>query len=116
VRNDPSGAAARAQQAFASVASFVNDATYVDLPSSFVSESSWDNLAKIPAIAAPYLLFHGTADLYIDPKYSDQLYAAHPGSTDLIKVPFADHDDVPEKMGLDAYRTTIQDFVETQIP
>src|SRR4029077_10433332 len=64
------------ESAFASVASFVNDATYVDFPASFVSDSSWDNLAKIRSITAPYLLFHGTADLYVDPKYSDQLYAA----------------------------------------
>lgn len=104
------------ESAFASVASFVNDATYVDFPSSFVSDSSWDNLAKIPAIAAPYLLFHGTADLYIDPKYSDELYAAHEGVTNIIRVPFADHDDVPEQMGLDAYRAAIQEFVEAQLP
>ncbi len=59
----------------------MNDATYVDFPSSFVSNSSWDNLAKIRSITAPYLLFHGTADLYVDPRYSDELFAAHEGLT-----------------------------------
>ena len=59
------------ESAFASVSSFVNDATYVELPSSFVSESSWDNLTKIKSVQAPYLLFHGTADDYVDPRYSD---------------------------------------------
>jgi hypothetical protein len=105
------------ESAFASISAFVGDATYVDFPSSFVSESSWDNLGKIPYVAAPYLLFHGTADLYVDPRYSDELAAAHEpiGPTMLVRVQGADHDDVPELMGLDTYRTTIQTFVEGQI-
>jgi pimeloyl-ACP methyl ester carboxylesterase len=105
------------ESAFASIAAFVEDATYVDFPSSFVSESSWDNLAKVPYIAAPYLLFHGTADDYIQPKYSDELAAAHEpaGTTMLVRVPGADHDDVPELLGLDNYRATIQTFTEAAI-
>jgi fermentation-respiration switch protein FrsA (DUF1100 family) len=104
------------ESAFASIQSFVNDATYVEFPSSFVSNSSWDNLTKIKSVPAPYLLFHGTADLYVDPKYSDELAAAHPGTTELHRVPGADHDDVPEVMGLDAYRAAIQTFVEHVLP
>ncbi len=106
------------ESAFASIAAFVKDATYVDFPSSFVASSSWDNLAKVPSIPSPYLLLHGTADLYVDTKYSEELAAAHTpaGITQLILVPGADHDNVPETMGLDAYRTAIQTFVETAIP
>jgi fermentation-respiration switch protein FrsA (DUF1100 family) len=104
------------ESAFASIAAFVDDATYVDFPSSFVSKSSWDNLDKIRGIASPYLLFHGTADLYVDPRYSAELAAAHPGTTLLIPVPRADHGNVPQTMGLDAYRAAIRDFVETAIP
>jgi hypothetical protein len=103
------------ESAFASIAAFVNDATYVDFPASFVSESAWDNLDKVRGILSPYLLFHGTADLYVDPRYSDELAAAHPGTTMLVKVPGADHDDVPQMMGLDAYRAAIQGFVEAAI-
>jgi pimeloyl-ACP methyl ester carboxylesterase len=104
------------ESAFASIAAFVNDGTYVDFPSSFVSASSWDNLAKIAHLSSPYLLLHGTADLYIDPKYSQELAAAHPGPTTLVLVPGAGHDDVPETMGLDAYRTAIQTMVDAAIP
>jgi pimeloyl-ACP methyl ester carboxylesterase len=104
------------ESAFASVASFVNDATYVELPSSFVSESSWDNLTKIKSIQVPYLLFHGSADDYVDPRYSDELAAAHPGLHELHRVDGADHSNVPETMGLDAYRAAISDFVEQAIP
>jgi pimeloyl-ACP methyl ester carboxylesterase len=104
------------ESAFASIQSFVNDATYVEFPSSFVSKSSWDNLTKIKSVPAPYLLFHGTADLYVDPKYSDELAAAHPGTTELHRVPGADHSNVPEVMGLDEYRAVISTFVEHAIP
>ena len=94
----------------------MNDATYVGLPSSFVSESSWDNLTKIKSVTAPYLLFHGTADDYVDPRYSDALVAAHPGVHELHRVEGADHSNVPETMGLDAYRAAIEAFVEQAIP
>jgi fermentation-respiration switch protein FrsA (DUF1100 family) len=106
------------ESAFASIASFVGDATYVDLPKSFVASSSWDNLAKVPNIPSPYLLFHGTADDYVDPKYSQELAGAHAsvGTTLLVMVPGANHDDVPETLGLDAYRADIQAFVESAIP
>lgn len=104
------------ESAFASIAAFVDDATYVGLPSSFVSDSSWDNLGKIPHVPSPYLLFHGTADLYVDPRYSEELAAAHPGITQLIRVPGADHGNVPQTMGPDAYRAAIRDFVEARLP
>ena len=45
------------ESAFASVAALVSDGTYVDLPRSFVADSQWDNLAKIPRVPAPYLAF-----------------------------------------------------------
>jgi hypothetical protein len=63
-------------------------------------------------------LFHGTADDYVDPKYSQELAAAHEpvGPTQLIMVPGANHDDVPETMTLPIYRGDIQTFVETLIP
>ena len=108
------------ESAFASIQDFVSDATYVDLPASYVSDSAWDNIAKIATIPSPYLLFHGTADLYVDPKYSRQLGAAHEaenaGATLLIMVPRADHTNVPDVMGPDAYRGAIQQFVEAAIP
>jgi fermentation-respiration switch protein FrsA (DUF1100 family) len=108
------------ESAFASIQDFVSDATYVDLPASYVSESAWDNIAKIGGIPSPYLLFHGTADAYVDPKYSRALAAAHAaenaGATMLIMVPGADHSDVPEVMGPDAYGAAIEAFVEAAIP
>jgi pimeloyl-ACP methyl ester carboxylesterase len=104
------------ESAFASVAALVEDATYVDFPRSMVASSRWDNLAKVPRIAAPYLLLHGTDDWYVDPRYSKELAAAHTGGTELVEVPGADHSNVPQTMGLERYRTVLQQFVEAVIP
>jgi len=65
--------------------------------------------------AVPLLALHGTADDYVQPKYAQQLAAAHPGTTELVLVPGADHDTVPDKMGFDQYRATIDAFVRDAI-
>jgi len=109
------------ESAFTSVAALVKDGAYVDLPVSFVARSRWDNLAKIGGVAAPYLALHGTADPYVLPRYSEELTAAHRAAqpdvtTTLVLVPGADHGDVPETMGLPAYRQTVRTFIEAAIP
>jgi hypothetical protein len=45
-------------------------------------------------------------------KYAGELIAAHRGPHQLIAVPGADHGNVPETMGLDAYREAIAAFVD----
>ena len=86
------------ESAFTSIADLVRDGVYADLPVSFVADSRWDNLAKIPGVAAPYLAMHGLADDYVKYQYSQELTAAHrtgqPGEkTQLVLVPGADHGD-----------------------
>ena len=107
------------ESAFASVGALVADGAYVDLPRSFVADSAWDNLAKIPHVPAPYLALHGTADPYVQVRYSRQLTEAHAAAgftTQLVLVPGADHGNVPETMTLETYRTTLSSFIESVIP
>lgn len=100
------------ESTFTSVDALVADGAYVDLPRSFVADDSWNSLAKMPLIGAvPFLALHGAADDYVQPKYSVELAAAHPGTTQLVLVPGADHGDVPDKLGDDNYRATIDAFV-----
>jgi len=97
---------------FTSVDALVHDGAYVDLPPGFVADDHWDNLAKVQTLGAvPFLVLHGAADDYVQPKYGQQLAAAHPGTTELHLVPGADHSNVPDKMGFDEYRATIDAFV-----
>src|SRR4029077_11225326 len=85
------------ESAFASIAAMVRDGVYVDLPPGFVADSRWDNLAKIPTVAAPYLAIHGLADDYVKYQYSQMLTAAHDAAqtskTQLELVPGANHGD-----------------------
>jgi pimeloyl-ACP methyl ester carboxylesterase len=86
------------ESAFTSIRDMVRDGVYVDLPPGFVADSRWDNLAKIPHIAAPYLALHGLADDYVKHEYSEELVAAHEAAqpaakTQLVLVPGADHGD-----------------------
>jgi fermentation-respiration switch protein FrsA (DUF1100 family) len=109
------------ESAFASVAALVSDGVYVDFPRSFVASSSWDNLGKIGRVAVPFLALHGDVDDYVLTRYSVELADAHRAAepefaTSLVLVPGADHSDVPEKMGLDAYRETLRAFIEAAIP
>jgi hypothetical protein len=100
------------ESTFTSVDALVADGAYADLPRSFVSDDSWNSLSKMPLLGAvPFLALHGAADDYVQPKYSLELTAAHPGTTQLVLVPGADHSNVPDKMGLDQYRATIDAFV-----
>ena len=100
------------ESTFTSVDALVADGAYVDLPRSYVSDDSWNSLQKIATLGqVPFLALHGTADDYVQPKYSQQLAAAHPGTTELVLVPGADHSNVPDTLGDDNYRALIDAFV-----
>lgn len=105
------------ESTFTSVDALVNDATPAGLPHDLVATDHWDNLTKIGTLGAvPFLVLHGAIDDYVQPKYGVELARAHPGVTELVLVPGADHSDVPDKMGLDAYRTTVDKFVRGFYP
>jgi pimeloyl-ACP methyl ester carboxylesterase len=102
------------ESAFASIAAMVRDGVYVDLPPGFVTDSRWDNLAKIAHVPAPYLAMHGLADDYVKVQYSEMLTAAHPGVTKLELVPGADHGDKhgpPPTLGEPAYLALLRTFL-----
>jgi pimeloyl-ACP methyl ester carboxylesterase len=107
------------ESAFASLAAMVRDGVYVDLPAGFVTDSHWDNLAKIPRVAAPYLAMHGLADDYVRYQYSQDLTAAHRAAqptfdTELVLVPGANHGDAhgpPPTLGQAAYLDLLRNFL-----
>ncbi|HSN33898.1 MAG TPA: alpha/beta hydrolase, partial [Ideonella sp.] len=102
------------ESTFTSVDALVADATPVDLPHDFVAHDHWDSLSNVATLGAvPFLALHGAADDYVQPKYAVELTGAHPGParTELVLVPGADHSNVPDTMGLDAYRATVDKFV-----
>jgi fermentation-respiration switch protein FrsA (DUF1100 family) len=104
------------ESAFASVAELVSDGAYADFPAGFVATSVWDSRDKIARVPSPYLALHGAADDYVQPKYAVELTDAHPGETQLVLVAGADHSNVPDKMGVDAYRLALERFIGADAP
>jgi len=109
------------ESTFTSVDALVEDGAYADLPSGFFLRSRWDSLDKIAHIDAPYLALHGLDDTFVQPRYSEELAAAHPGRTNLILVPGAGHEDVPDRMddqvptsSSGSFVYTLSQFVEDQ--
>jgi fermentation-respiration switch protein FrsA (DUF1100 family) len=96
------------EAAFTSIDALVADGALV-VPRSFVMSNSFNNLSKIRHAAATarngLLAFHGTADTYVQTRYSVELdqevadgEATHevpPGHHQLILIPGADHSEVP---------------------
>ncbi len=99
------------ESTFTSIQALITDGAYADVPVSAISTEHWDNLSKIPAITSPFLAMHGDVDDYVPPKYSQQLYDAHPGPKKLVWVTGADHSNVPVVLGKENYSQLITDFV-----
>lgn len=64
---------------------------YPFVPARLLMLDRYDNLAKIPAIACPILLLHGTADTVVSVANSEALARAQPAAT-LQRVPGAGHE------------------------
>jgi uncharacterized protein len=103
------------ESTFSSAGALVRDAVDYDLPSTFLIDSAWDSLTKIATIGAPYLNLHGLVDDFVQPKYAIELTRAHRGVTELVLVDGADHGDVPDMLGLDRYRSIVDQFIRSAL-
>ncbi len=89
------------ESTFASVAALVEDGSLV-VPRSFVTNNEFNNVGKIRDAAARAsigaLIFHGTADDFVQPKYGEQLFDAISPTTQrtLVRIEGADHGGVPD--------------------
>jgi fermentation-respiration switch protein FrsA (DUF1100 family) len=59
----------------------------------------FDNLAKIPRVKCPILLFHGTEDTVIPPWHSERLEAAATAPVKRVPIPGAGHNDLVDVAG-----------------
>jgi len=101
---------------FASMSSIAREGAVLDIPGSFLADADFDNERRIGRIARPVLLLRAEFD-------SSSVYRRN--SKPLVEearrwgvdiedkeVPDAIHDNIPEKMGYEAYRGLIRDFVK----
>lgn len=103
------------ESALASVEAFKTDATRMDFPAQFLSEQTWDSVANVQQTTAAVLLFHGLADDFVRPEFSERIYEAASDPKKLVLVPEADHGDVPDRLG-DEYREILQGWIDAHTP
>jgi alpha-beta hydrolase superfamily lysophospholipase len=99
---------------FASGEALVQSGTLIDIPGNVVLKGDYDNAAKICDVHAPFLLFHGTDDIFIDITKNGQIIFDNANEPKkFIRVPGAGHTTVPWTMGPDAYIKALEDFIES---
>jgi alpha-beta hydrolase superfamily lysophospholipase len=98
---------------FASGEALVQSGTLIDIPGNVVLKGDYNNAAKIRDVHAPFLLFHGTDDRFIDITKNGQVIFDNANEPKkFIRVPGAGHTTVPWTMGADAYIKALVDFIE----
>jgi fermentation-respiration switch protein FrsA (DUF1100 family) len=97
---------------FASSATLVQSGTLLDIPSSYVMKGEYNNAEKIKGVYARLLIIHGENDTFIDiDKNSQVIYENANKPKVFIRVPGANHTDIPAIMGEQPYLRTVSDFI-----
>jgi uncharacterized protein len=98
---------------FASGEALLQSGTLLDIPGSVALKGEYNNAAKIRDVHAPFLLFHGTDDRFIDITRNGQVIFDNANEPKkFIRVDGAGHTTVPWTMGADAYIKSLVDFIE----
>ena len=87
------------ESGFTSTQGLTEDSSGMDFASGFISNTHYDNVGELPKIHVPLLLIHGLADDFLRPQFSEELYAVANEPKQLILVPGAQHNNVPETFG-----------------
>lgn len=105
-----------AEAPFASANALQQGALNLAIPAGWLTEGSFDNAERIRRIDTPLLVLHGEEDDFV--RYRDNgrvVYENAPDTKRLVLVPGAHHSDIPETMGLDAYRTLVAAWIHTSV-
>jgi len=96
----------------ASVENLVHSSTLINVSSGFVTTLDFPNAEKIKDVTCPLLWMHGEEDSYVEIENGELIYANYTGSNKTaVRVPEADHTEVPVKLGTSVYLSTVLDFI-----
>ncbi len=102
---------------FASGESVLRSGTLIDIPGQVVLKGKFDNAATVRQVRAPFLLFHGTDDRFLDIEKNGQVVFDNANEPKkFIRVAGAGHTTVPYVLGAEAYLQDIADFVQAHKP
>jgi fermentation-respiration switch protein FrsA (DUF1100 family) len=101
-----------AEAPFASSSTLVQSGTLLDIPSSYVMKGEYNNAEKIKSVHAPLLIIHGESDKFIDlEKNSTVIFKNANQPKQFVRVPGADHSEIPAKLGEANYINLVQQFI-----
>ncbi len=101
-----------AEAPFASSSTLVQSGTLLDIPSSYVMKGEYNNAEKIKSVHAPLLIIHGESDKFIDiDKNSAVIFSNANLPKQFVRVPGADHSEIPAKLGEANYINLVQQFI-----
>ena len=88
---------------------------YPFLPASLLVRTRYDNLAKMPKVAMPVLVAHGTRDQVIPFAQGRTVFEAAREPREFLPIDLAHHNDV-YIVGGERYRNAIAAFIERVTP
>lgn len=98
---------------FASGEVLLQSGTIINIPGSYVFKGDFNNVKKIKNIYSPLALFHGVNDKFIDiQKNGEVLFSDANEPKIFIRVPGADHSDIPEILGEEKYFDYLKIIIE----
>lgn len=101
-----------AEAPFASARSLVASGTLLDIPSQYVMKGEYNNAEKIKKVRSPLLVLHGERDKFIDiDKNGKVIYDNAPEPKRFVRVPGADHSEIPQKLGEGEYIRLLREFI-----
>jgi fermentation-respiration switch protein FrsA (DUF1100 family) len=104
------------EAAFTSAEDLVRSGTVLDVPGRWLMKDPYDNRAAIRLVTAPTLIVHGDADTFLPFRFGEALHAAATGANPraLVRVPGANHTEIPERLGPGAYGALLHDFAASR--
>ena len=98
---------------FASAAVMVQDGSRLALPAEYLVDLKIDNAEEIKKVQQPFMWIHGIEDAFLSIRTHGEVVLKNYGGSrkKAIRVPGADHGEVPEKMGFPDYLEAVFAFI-----
>ena len=103
------------ESTFTSLADVATAVANTSLPVRWLLSQKFDSIDKIADIHMPLLVVHGLDDLYVPPRFSEQLFAAAQEPKRLLLVPGASHNNSMSLAGR-SYRKALDNLMQAKMP
>jgi alpha-beta hydrolase superfamily lysophospholipase len=99
------------ESSFTSIRDMVDALGYTSFSVDGLITQRFDSLAKVPAVSAPILFVHGTADRFVPPTMTQKLYAAAREPKRLLMIENGNHSN-STGVGFENYLSAVREFVD----